>query len=608
MSVSTDLFEDYTRGPEPAALDRLLERHREAVYSLCVRVLRHPQDAEDACQEVLLEVSRQAGAIEEPGRFAGWLYRTALHTALDLKRKRGRQRRREAAAGPPAESDPAAVEAQEALHRGLAGLDEASRMLVVEHYLARRPLRELAEERGCSAVAVWKRIRQARERLRRVIGPAAMTALEVPSGFLRGFLIQGGLAMTAKTAIQLAIVAPLVLLAAAGTVVWVRRSEPFPAPAQAARASTVQLKSIAAEPATAMAGAAPSRVEERGGAAATPRASRRPYPFKLPVPGAPAGAVNTWTLLSSKRLTLDHQNLGLPEILEDIGKKLGLPVLVESGHDQERISMKVHDIVADGCLRLLLSPREFDYEIRPDGSLYVAPQGALEQGYAREARDRIARRAELDGVREELERGWDGLQPQAGPGETTKAALGTRTIATRQGETCVDAELRRLREEFELQVCVHDPVDREGFALRQEALNRPYLQVVEEHNLGDYVNRLAGRLGLTAFVSESGMISLISETWAARYRAEAEQKRQVRERSVASLDLPLEVGGSVVPQEFLDSLQRSHELNVVPGEAVWNSEALLTLPAGTTLRQGLDQLRTLGFRWALRDGKLYVLK
>ena len=47
---------------------------------------------------------------------------------------------------------------------------------------------------------------------------------------------------------------------------------------------------------------------------------------------------------------------------------------------------------------------------------------------------------------------------------------------------------------------------------------------------------------------------------------------------------------------------------ISPAEAAWNSSVTLSLPAGTTLQQALDQLKAHGFRWALRDGKLYVVK
>src|SRR5258708_35326189 len=166
MSFSTDLFLEYKKQPGRPALARLLEHHQDAVYSLCLQVLRHPQDAEDACQEVLLEVSRQLDAVEEPMRFPGWLYRTALNTALDVRRKRGRERVREARARRPSQAVSPQPESDEALHEGLAGLDDSSRMLVVEHYFSRRPLRELAADRGCSEGAVGKRIQGARGRLK----------------------------------------------------------------------------------------------------------------------------------------------------------------------------------------------------------------------------------------------------------------------------------------------------------------------------------------------------------------------------------------------------------------------------------------------------------
>src|SRR5882762_1204921 len=94
MDKSTDLFEDYRRAPGKRTLARLVEHHQAAVLRLCRRVLRHPQDAEDACQEVLLEMSRQVDCVQESRAFAGWLYQAALHTALDVRRKRARERAR----------------------------------------------------------------------------------------------------------------------------------------------------------------------------------------------------------------------------------------------------------------------------------------------------------------------------------------------------------------------------------------------------------------------------------------------------------------------------------------------------------------------------------
>jgi len=301
MSISTELFLEYKKRPGRASLARLLERHQDAVYALCLQVLRHSQDAEDACQEVLLEVSRQVDAIEEPLRFSGWLYRTALHTALDVRRKRGRQRVREAKASRPCEAENPLPASAEALHEGLAGLDDTSRMLVVEHYFSRRPLRELAMERGCSETAVWKRIRSARERLKQTLGSVAISNLDgiakvsAPAGLVRQVLgLKGGLAMAAKGGISLAIVTPLMLLGVAGTVVLARRGElppmtkAVPKPTAALGIPTCHCRFLPRPPIPLLPPGPPGRPKSRRGDRIP--SGRRPSEHPTPSPLIPGGS------------------------------------------------------------------------------------------------------------------------------------------------------------------------------------------------------------------------------------------------------------------------------------------------------------------------------
>ena len=42
------------RSGERAALEDLVQRHQRWIYNIAIRMLHHPQDAEDATQEVLL--------------------------------------------------------------------------------------------------------------------------------------------------------------------------------------------------------------------------------------------------------------------------------------------------------------------------------------------------------------------------------------------------------------------------------------------------------------------------------------------------------------------------------------------------------------------------
>ena len=174
MGTEDRAFSDYRVRPGRDALIALLRSHQWTVYNVCFQVLRREHDAEDAAQETLLEVARGVDQIREPRAFKRWLCRTALHTALDHRRRRDRRARREeekAAMTPLGPPDPAV----DALHDALARLDDDDRCLLVEKYFEQSTLEQLARREGLSAAAVGKRVDKARERLKKLMAGTGMT-------------------------------------------------------------------------------------------------------------------------------------------------------------------------------------------------------------------------------------------------------------------------------------------------------------------------------------------------------------------------------------------------------------------------------------------------
>src|SRR5688500_8515882 len=86
-------FLAYQERPTPDRLSALLTAVQDRVYNICFQILRRPEDAEDACQEVLIELPRGVAAIREPRPFKVWLYRVAVHTSLDRKEALARHAR-----------------------------------------------------------------------------------------------------------------------------------------------------------------------------------------------------------------------------------------------------------------------------------------------------------------------------------------------------------------------------------------------------------------------------------------------------------------------------------------------------------------------------------
>ncbi|HUN59303.1 MAG TPA: RNA polymerase sigma factor [Candidatus Binataceae bacterium] len=70
------------------ALEDLIQRHQQWIYNIAIRMLYHPQDAQDATQEILIKVLTRLSSFEGRSSFRTWLYRIAFNHLLNLKRGR----------------------------------------------------------------------------------------------------------------------------------------------------------------------------------------------------------------------------------------------------------------------------------------------------------------------------------------------------------------------------------------------------------------------------------------------------------------------------------------------------------------------------------------
>jgi RNA polymerase sigma-70 factor (ECF subfamily) len=74
-----------------AALDQLLRRHYDRIHAVCRRIAGSSRDADDACQEALIKITRGLPRFDGNSAFGTWAYRIATNAALDELRKRKRR-------------------------------------------------------------------------------------------------------------------------------------------------------------------------------------------------------------------------------------------------------------------------------------------------------------------------------------------------------------------------------------------------------------------------------------------------------------------------------------------------------------------------------------
>ena len=70
------------------ALEDLVRRHQAWIYNIAIRMLYHPQDAEDATQEILIKALTRLSSFEGRSRFRTWLYRIVVNHVMNTKRGR----------------------------------------------------------------------------------------------------------------------------------------------------------------------------------------------------------------------------------------------------------------------------------------------------------------------------------------------------------------------------------------------------------------------------------------------------------------------------------------------------------------------------------------
>lgn len=76
------------RAGENSAFEELVQRHQRWIYNVAVRMLYHPQGAEDATQEVLVKALTRLSSFEGRSSFRTWLYRIVVNHVLNAKRGR----------------------------------------------------------------------------------------------------------------------------------------------------------------------------------------------------------------------------------------------------------------------------------------------------------------------------------------------------------------------------------------------------------------------------------------------------------------------------------------------------------------------------------------
>ena len=167
-----DLVREYAARNSEPAFETLVRRHVSLVYSVALRQVGNPAQAEEITQAVFLILARKAARLRPDTVLAGWLHETARYVAASFLRGETRRIHREQEAymqsnfQESSSADSVWQQLEPLLDDAIGQLSRADRNAVVFRFFQNKSAREIAEALHVHESAAQKRVNRAVEKLR----------------------------------------------------------------------------------------------------------------------------------------------------------------------------------------------------------------------------------------------------------------------------------------------------------------------------------------------------------------------------------------------------------------------------------------------------------
>jgi RNA polymerase sigma-70 factor (ECF subfamily) len=171
------LLEKAQRG-DHQAFATLVADARPRALAVALKVLRNPDDAEDAVQDAFLKVWRYLGRFEGRASFSTWIHRIVMNASLDLLRRQscrpethveaddsGERRTPEPAHEETPERSLAEAQTGHIVRTALQVLSPSHRQALTLREFEDRSYEEIAEASRCPIGTVMSRLHHARRKL-----------------------------------------------------------------------------------------------------------------------------------------------------------------------------------------------------------------------------------------------------------------------------------------------------------------------------------------------------------------------------------------------------------------------------------------------------------
>lgn len=91
MTTNDQVYIDKILDGEASAYTVLVNRYKDLVYTLSLRMMKNREDAEEVAQDTFIKTYSSLNKFKGDSKFSTWIYRVAYNTCLDRLKKNKRQ-------------------------------------------------------------------------------------------------------------------------------------------------------------------------------------------------------------------------------------------------------------------------------------------------------------------------------------------------------------------------------------------------------------------------------------------------------------------------------------------------------------------------------------
>ncbi len=173
VSLDDQIYIQRVLDGNTSSFTHLVEKYKDMVFTVCFRILRQREDAEDVAQQVFLKAFKNLHSFEGKSKFSTWLYTIAYRTAISgsqVKKPETISDELYTEKGPQQEfpqiEELTSAEQRVYVREAIAALPEIDGVLISLYYLDECNVQEIMEITGLNESNVKVRLHRARKQLK----------------------------------------------------------------------------------------------------------------------------------------------------------------------------------------------------------------------------------------------------------------------------------------------------------------------------------------------------------------------------------------------------------------------------------------------------------